>query len=143
MATVVIEEAWTSKLQYPEHSDWQGVTIHRIWRPKWKQNSSRGRILNAVWMIVSWSLCALRRENRPDVIVLGTDPILSVLIAPVWRFLSPRTKIVHWCFDLYPEAAYADGILVHGGVISRVLNFLLKRSYQTCDLIVDIGPLHA
>ena len=68
------------------------VTIHRIWRPKWKQNSSRGRILNAVWMIVSWSLCALRRENRPDVIVLGTDPILSVLIAPVWRFLSPANK---------------------------------------------------
>ena len=130
----------TSNSQYPAQTSWQDVTIHRVWRPRWKQNSSLGRILNAVWMIVSWSLCALRRENRPDVILLGTDPILSVLIAPVWRLLRPRTKIVHWCFDLYPEAAYADGILVNGGGISRVLHFLLKRSYHACDVIVDIGP---
>ncbi len=123
---------------YRALSVWNKVKIHRIWRPGLAQSSSRGRILNAVWMILAWSLIALK-SGTPDVILMGTDPILSVLIAPVWRLLRPKTRIVHWCFDLYPEAAYADGILFRDGVLSRILRHLLKPSYRACDLIVDIG----
>ena len=129
-----------SAQRFAARSRWHDVALHRIWRPDWKQSSSRGRLLNAIWMIAAWSLLALRRRNVPDIILMGTDPILSVLIAPVWRLLHPGTKIVHWCFDLYPEAAYADGILPRDGLLSRVLESLLKRSYRTCDLVVDIGP---
>jgi glycosyltransferase involved in cell wall biosynthesis len=90
-------------------------------------------------MIACWAGLALRRKNVPDVILMGTDPIFSVLIAPVWRLFHPNTKIVHWCFDLYPEAAYADGVIVRDGVLSRVFTAALKRSYLACDLVVDIG----
>ena len=116
-----------------------GVKLHRLWRPDWRQGSSVGRILNAIWMITCWSSLALRRLDAPDVILMGTDPVLSILIAPVWRLLQPKTKIAHWCFDLYPEAAYADGILARHGFVGRVLEWLIKRSYASCDLIVDIG----
>ena len=91
-------------------------------------------------MILVWSQLGLKRRNPPDVLLVGTDPILSVLIAPVWRILHPRTKIVHWCFDLYPEAAYADGILRQGSLIARAIEGLLRLSYPVCDRIVDIGP---
>ena len=30
-------------------------------------------------------------------------------MAPVLRRLFPRAAIVHWCFDLYPEAITAEG----------------------------------
>lgn len=70
---------------------------------------------------------------------MGTDPIFSVLIAPVWRIFHPNTKIVHWCFDLYPEAAYADGVMARDGVLSRVITAAMRRSYLACDLVVDIG----
>lgn len=125
---------------YPRSEVWNGVKIERIWRPAWKQDSSIGRILNAVWMIVRWSMLALQRRHKPDVIIIGTDPILSVSIAPIWRFFKPKTMIAHWCFDLYPEAAFADGLLKRDGMASRILRPLLKRAYRACNLVVDIGP---
>jgi colanic acid biosynthesis glycosyl transferase WcaI len=91
-------------------------------------------------MIASWAVLAFRWRNTPDVILMGTDPILSVVIAPLWRLLHPRVKIVHWCFDLYPEAAYADSLLSSNGSLAHLLKWLMKHSYRACDLIVDLGP---
>ncbi len=130
----------TLEVTYPPMSAWNNVLIHRLWRPDWKQNSTAGRLLNAAWIITRWSALALSRAGMPDVILMGSDPVLSVLMAPVWRLLHPRTKVVHWCFDLYPEAAYADGILMRNSLPSRVLELLLRHSYSACDLVVDIGP---
>jgi glycosyltransferase involved in cell wall biosynthesis len=90
-------------------------------------------------MIACWAGLALRRKNVPDVILIGTDPIFSVLIAPVWRFFHPETKIAHWCFDLYPEAAYADGVMSRDGTLSRVFTAAFRRGYLACDLVADIG----
>jgi colanic acid biosynthesis glycosyl transferase WcaI len=125
--------------EYSRYEVWDGVRIERIWRPAWRQSSGAGRLLNAAWMIISWTLLAIRSSEKPDLIVIGTDPILSILVAPFWRIFSPKTKIVHWCFDLYPEAAYADGILNRYSLTSLILHRLLKRAYRACDLVVDIG----
>jgi hypothetical protein len=91
-------------------------------------------------MILRWSLLATNKQRNPDVVIVGTDPILSVLIAIVWRFFRPRTILVNWCFDLYPEAAFADGVLSRTSIVARLLQALLKKAYRACDLIVDIGP---
>ncbi len=126
------------EVTYPPSTTWRKVDIRRFWRPKLAQNSSFGRVVNATFMISRWGLLALRR-SAPDVIVMGTDPILSVLIAPIWRFFHPQTRIVHWCFDLYPEAAIADGILPARGLPTRMLKWLARHGYAACDIIVDIG----
>jgi colanic acid biosynthesis glycosyl transferase WcaI len=116
----------------------EGVNIRRIWRPDFPHSSGLGRILSAFWMIAAWSLLAIK--TRPDVILVGTDPILSILTAPIWRLFNPKTKVVHWCFDLYPEAAVADGLLDSNGILTRLLAALARRAYQSCDLIADLGP---
>ncbi|MGC9217043.1 glycosyltransferase, partial [Acidithiobacillus sp.] len=125
--------------EYPKDGEFEGVRIERIWRPAWRQSSGLGRILSAVWMLFRWSLLALRRRAKPDVVIIGTDPILSVLAAIAWRFFQPKTVIAHWCFDLYPEAAFADGLLDRQGAAARVLEVLLKKAYRACVLVVDIG----
>ncbi|MCX6595991.1 MAG: glycosyltransferase family 4 protein [Acidobacteria bacterium] len=124
---------------YPLRSEWHGVQFRRIWRPRFRQASSFGRIANAVWMIVAWSLLALDPRVRPDVIIMGTDPILSPLVALFWRVCRPNVRIVHWCFDLFPEAAIVDGLLREGSAFVRLVKWLLERAYACCDLIVDIG----
>jgi len=116
----------------------QGVHIHRVWRPRFRQSSTPGRLLNAVWMILSWSLLAFR-PGAPEAIIVGTDPILSVTIAIAWKLLRPKTRVLHWCFDLYPEAAYADGVLSPSGPAARLLSGLLRHAYRACDAIIDIG----
>jgi glycosyltransferase involved in cell wall biosynthesis len=126
--------------EYPSRDLWRGVKIVRTWRPPLRQASIIGRLLNAGWMIVRWALLAFRRANNPDLLIVGTDPIFSVAIAPIWRTLKPRTKIVHWCFDLYPEAACADGLLSWNGFLTKRLRTLANRSYAACDVLVDLGP---
>ncbi len=124
---------------YPSSEDWNGVRIKRVKRPRFRQSSFLGRSINILWMLAAWSFDALRTWPTPNVIVIGTDPVLSVLVAIVWKALRPGTRIAHWCFDLYPEAAFADGLLHRDGLMGRFLRALLRRAYRCCDLIADVG----
>ncbi len=124
---------------YPQDSETNGISLRRIWRPRLRQSSTSGRLLNALWMIGAWSLLAFSHET-PDVIILGTDPVLSVTTAIFWKLVNPDTRSLHWCFDLYPEAAFADGVLRPTSRLARALRFILNRAYGACDAVVDIGP---
>jgi colanic acid biosynthesis glycosyl transferase WcaI len=125
---------------YLQRERWHGVNITRVWRPRLAQSSLLGRMVNAAWMIAAWSRIALRpRAARPDVVLVGTDPILSVLVALPLKWLRPEIKIAHWAFDLYPEAAIADGLVNPSGKMIRALTALLRRAYRNCDLIADLG----
>jgi glycosyltransferase involved in cell wall biosynthesis len=89
-------------------------------------------------MITAWGLRALRRDV-PDVLVVGTDPVLSVVVVAIWRFLRPNVRTAHWAFDLYPEAAIADGALERRSTITRALDGVLRKAYKACDIVVDLG----
>jgi len=130
------------RVALPAREQWRGVDIRRVWRPRFSQQCTLGRLLNAAWLIGAWSLAALRRRALPDidVVLVGTDPILGVLVALPWKWFRPRTRRVHWCFDLYPEAAEADGWLRRDRWLARCLRRLLRRAYRACDLVADIGP---
>ncbi len=131
-------------VSYPLREDWKGLTIRRVWRPRLRQASGVGRVLNALWMLTSWCRLALRsRRKAPDVVLIGTDPVLSVLVALVLRKLRPRIRLAHWCFDLYPEIAIAEGLMTSGGWLARALRPLLRAAYGSCDLIADLGSLYA
>jgi glycosyltransferase involved in cell wall biosynthesis len=127
---------------YPRAEVWDGITIHRIWRPRLRQASHLGRVVNAAWMIAAWCGKILARSNRtlPDVLVIGTDPALSVLVARVVRRMRPRVRIAHWCYDLYPEAPVAEGMLREGSWPVRWIERLVRAAYHSCDLLADLGP---
>jgi hypothetical protein len=125
---------------FPTHQSWRGVAIHRVWRPPWRQASALGRMLNATWMLAAWCGRAWRhRPAAPDVLLVGTDPVLSVLVAPIVRRFLPRTRVAHWCFDLYPEGPIAEGMLRSDGWVARLLHRLLRAAYGACDLVADLG----
>src|SRR5262249_52163535 len=125
---------------YPQREDWQSVAIRRVWRPRFRQASSLGRVLNTAWMLASWSSLGFRdRRTLPNVLVVGTDPVFAVLVAPVLKFFRPQLRIAHWAFDLYPESAIAGGMVRGDGLIARVSRRLLRRAYAACDLVADLG----
>src|SRR5262249_2391018 len=68
---------------YSRAEEWNGIRIRRVWRPRFRQASTLGRVLNAAWMIVAWSTGIVTRwsATAPDVLVIGTDPVLSVLVS--------------------------------------------------------------
>jgi colanic acid biosynthesis glycosyl transferase WcaI len=125
----------------PKDEVLKDVQIRRVWRPSLSQATASGRLVNGVVLILNWMLHLLFEipRNRPEVVVFGTDPIMSIVLAPLVKFLSPKTRVVQWCFDLYPEALEADGILVQGAWLYRMMRMIANYSYQKTDAIVDIG----
>lgn len=120
---------------------WQGVEIRRTWRPGLAQKRFVGRIVNAAWMIADWCRLAFRRgPATPDIVLMGTDPIFSVVVAGVLKTLRPRLRTVHWAFDLYPEAAVADDLFAPKAGLVRLMQAVMGWAYRRCDLIADIGP---
>ena len=132
--------AWDDRAgAFPRRERWHEVAYRRVWRPPFEQARASGRLLNAAWMIAAWSAIGLARRP-PDVIVVGTDPVLAVLIARAVKRVRPGVLIAHWCFDVYPEAAVVEGMLAEGGAPARLLSRLMGSAYRACDLVADIGP---
>jgi glycosyltransferase involved in cell wall biosynthesis len=126
---------------YSLAEDWEGIAIRRVWRPRFRQASTLGRLLNSTWTILAWSvLVSLRRKRRlPDVLVIGTDPIFSVVVAAVVKRLRPGVRIAHWCYDLHPEASIAEGTLREGSLPARLVQRVVGLAYRSCDLLADLG----
>lgn len=140
-------EAWpcnrgcrVDDVAYAAQERWAGVLYRRVWRPRFRQSSTLGRLANSFWMLAAWCARIWQSRRHPyDIILVGTDPPLSVLVAWFARRCHGRSRIVHWCFDLYPEAPIADGMMQSDGWPARRLRAMLASAYQCCDLIVDLG----
>ena len=118
---------------------WRGIRLHRVFRPPLSQSSNGGRILNSVWMTAAWSFAAVRSRFNPDVVLVGTDPILSVFALRAWKLFRPNVKRVHWVFDVYPDAAIADGLLRENSLLARLLTHIATSGVQAAHLVADIG----
>ncbi len=90
-------------------------------------------------MFGSWAL-RVAWDAPADVVITGTDPIFSVGASLPWKWnRSGSTKLAHWCFDLYPEAMFAEGILNPNGLPGRVGNYLSRWFLGNQDLIANLG----
>jgi glycosyltransferase involved in cell wall biosynthesis len=95
---------------------------------------------NAAWMVAAWCTLALRNERTvPDVVVVGTDPVFSVVVALIIRALRPRIRLAHWAFDLHPECSIAEGKIAENSWLARIARRIMGRAYHSCDLVADLG----
>jgi colanic acid biosynthesis glycosyl transferase WcaI len=128
----------------PLRENWRGVDVRRVWRPPFRQASHLGRIINALWMLVAWTFVAIFSARRKqEAVVIGTDPVFALLVALPWRLFHPRVRVIHWCFDVYPDAAVAEGAVRANSFPVRALSRLMAAAYRRCELIADLGPCMA
>ncbi len=155
LATGLSERGWTVRLigsnrscratnsSFPLEERKAGVCYHRVWRPDWPQNRTFGRVGNALWMSAAWALRAIWEPSPPDVMITGTDPIVSVASSLAWKASFPATQLVHWCFDLYPDALFAEGIVNEKSLPGSTLKSLAASILQKQDLLANLGPCMA
>ena len=127
-----------SDKELPAQETWHGVEICRFPRPDFKQGSNVGRLLNSFILQHRWLKGFKLRKHEFDAVILGTDPQFGYLMVPKLRRLAPTVKLIHWCFDLYPEAVMATGSRLMG-LMGTLFKPLAKRSYSKLDGMVDIG----
>jgi glycosyltransferase involved in cell wall biosynthesis len=127
-----------SGARFPAEDEWNGVRIHRVFRPAWSQKRPLPRLGNSAWTLSAWFLRSLRLGDF-DAIVIGSDPTFAAAIAIPLRAARPRTPIIHWCLDVFPDAGEAEWTGA-SRLLAPPARLIMKAAYRACDAIVDLGP---
>ena len=120
------------------HELWNDVSICRFSRPDFSQHSNFGRLFNSAILQLKWLGGFWGRRREFDAVIVGTDPQFAYLMFPFLRLMNRKVRLIHWAFDLYPEA-----IMVDSAWWMRVLAWFTRPfawfSYRFVDDMVDIG----
>ncbi len=114
-----------------------GLRVRRVWTPDLGKSSRTRRLLG----YVSFSLgCLVRmvRLPRQDVVIAMTTPPFLVLAAVLHRLLHPRTRVILWSMDCYPDAAERFGELTPGSWTSRLLHSLNRWAFRHVEIVVGL-----
>ncbi|MBR0457735.1 MAG: glycosyltransferase family 4 protein [Victivallales bacterium] len=115
---------------------WHGVNIRRFSFPCTRQGWSIGRLANSAVLQMKWTHAV--KKDSFDVVILGTDPQFSYLMFPFLRWKLPQAKLIHWVFDLYPEA-----VLVNFPAwivwFAQCFKWIAAWAYRRVNVMVDIG----
>jgi glycosyltransferase involved in cell wall biosynthesis len=124
--------------RFPPEETWNGVRIRRVFRPAWSQKKPLPRLGNSAWLLSAW-LVEAAKLGAFDAIVIGSDPMFAATIAIPLRAARPRTPIIHWCFDVFPDAGEAEWTGATR-LLAPPARALMSAAYRCCDVVVDIGP---
>jgi colanic acid biosynthesis glycosyl transferase WcaI len=114
-----------------------GLRIKRVWTPELGKSSRGRRVLGYLTFTIGALLRLLLLPAQDVVVAMTTPPFVSVA-AVAHKLLHPRTRIVLWSMDCYPDAAERFGELRTGGAISRVLRALNRWTFRHLDLVVGL-----
>lgn len=124
--------------RYAPDELWNGVRIHRVFRPAWSQRRPVPRLANSAWTLSAWLMRSVRL-GAFDAIVIGSDPSFAAALAIPLRALRPRTPIIHWCLDVFPDAGEAEWTGATR-LLSPVARAVMSAAYRCCDVVADLGP---
>ena len=95
--------------ELPERETHDGVTIHRVVRPRFGRGGLAGRAIDYLAMYWGFAAALAKLARRGDIVVVKTDPpLLSCAVAPIVR--TKGLIQVNWLQDLYPEVALGLGM---------------------------------
>jgi len=122
---------------YARREDIRGVTVWRTRTSGFGRGGKLGRLIDYVTFLIG-SRRRLGRLPRPDlVIAMTTPPMLARFVAPICRRRNAR--LLYWAMDLYPDVAFALGVLRADGWLGRRLSRAARRAILAADRVVALG----
>lgn len=109
--------------------------IHRLWTPGLGKATAVARVLDYAGFFVL-AVTRLLTLPRQDVIVSMTTPPYVVLAALAHKLLHPRTRVILWTMDCYPDVVERAGLLRPGGLPSRVMRVLNRILFRRLGAVV-------
>ena len=117
----------------------RGPRVIRVWTPALgKANTARR--LGDYLSFLAGAVARLLVLRKQDVVIALTSPPYIVAAAVAHRFLHPRTRVVLWSHDVYPDAAEAFGTIRAGGLLSRALRAAKRWLLRRVDHVVAVDP---
>jgi colanic acid biosynthesis glycosyl transferase WcaI len=122
----------------PQSSRTAGApTVIRLWTPALGKATHVRRLGDYVAFLVG-TVVRLLLLPKQDVVIALTTPPYVLVAAVAHRILHPRTKVVLWSHDVYPDAAEAYGTIRLGGFVSRMLRATARRLMRRVDHVVAV-----
>lgn len=113
-----------------------GVDIHRVRYLQLDRTGKFGRLINFFSFTARMLLKSRFLRDYKTVVVYSNPPILPIVAIRAKRKYG--TKFVFVAYDVYPEVAYASKTLRPGSMISRVMNQINTRLYETADMVIAL-----
>ena len=116
-----------------------GPEVIRLWTPALGKATAAKRLGDYLAFFVQ-AVARLLVLPRQDVIVALTTPPFIVAAAVAHRILHPRTRVILWSHDVYPDAVEAYGTIRPGGFLSRALRAINRWLLRWVDHVVGVDP---
>jgi colanic acid biosynthesis glycosyl transferase WcaI len=127
--------------RYPRREAWNGAAVVRVWATGFGRASAFGRAIDYATFVLGAAM-RLLAGPRPDVVVgLSTPPILGALAVLAGRLRGARS--VYWAMDVYPDVAFALGVVERESLAGRLLAALSGWTVRSADLVVALGDTMA
>jgi len=125
------------KKKSPKREVRNKVTIRRVWTFLFDKNKNLGRMLNSMSCFFSM-LANVFTTEKAAVLVLNTNPAILPLLGLISkRFRNQRYVIlVH---DLWPELPAHTGMIRKGGLLYRVIDFIITLSLRYASGIIVLS----
>jgi glycosyltransferase involved in cell wall biosynthesis len=111
------------------------VRVIHTWTAQLGSNSFLRRLVD--WL--TFYFTAMMRTvllPRQDVIICLTTPPYIALAGVMQKIMHPRTRLVLWNMDCYPEAVERTGIIRSGGIASRIMRAMNRFIFRRLDHLV-------
>ena len=111
------------------------LKVLRVWTPCLGRDVLAKRVVEYLFF---YCLTAIRLLVMPaqDVIISLTTPPLIGLAALLHRLLHPRTRLVLWNMDCYPDVAERTGHIKAGGIVSKTLRAINQVLFHRLDHVI-------
>jgi len=120
-----------------DHRRTDNPRVRRVWTPALGKASLVRRLADYVSFITTAAF-AMALLPRQDVVVCLTTPPYVALAAALYKILNPKSRLLLWNMDCYPDAAEQAGLIAQGGWVSCILRSVNRWLYRRFDAIVAL-----
>jgi colanic acid biosynthesis glycosyl transferase WcaI len=113
--------------------------VIRLWTPALGKANTARRLADYLSFLVG-AVARLLFLPRQEIVIALTSPPYIVAAAVAHRLLHPRTRVILWSHDVYPDAAEAYGTIRPGGMLSRALRATKRWLLRHVDHVVAVDP---
>jgi glycosyltransferase involved in cell wall biosynthesis len=108
------------------------IGIHRLWTPGLGKGTLIRRAVDYAWFYFAAAM-RLMLLTRQDLVISLTTPPFIAWAAVLHKWLHPRTRLMLWNMDCYPEALIRAGLIREQGWIARLLRWQSLRLLEQVD----------
>lgn len=116
--------------------------VRRVWTPGLGKANNLKRVIDygAFYAFAAWKLATLPRQ---DLIISLTTPPLIAWAGLLHKRIHPRTKLVLWNMDCYPDLAERSGVIATDGLVARIARGRNRAIFRALDHLITLDTATA